>query len=49
MSIWYRLIRYLFPCDHKWKGQRMGGPPDDAMSMEWVVYCEKCGEEKIDN
>jgi hypothetical protein len=34
------------PGTHKWKGQRAGGPPDEAGSDEWVCFCEVCGWEQ---
>jgi hypothetical protein len=36
------------PCNHRWKTQRLGGPPDVADSYEMVTFCELCGEEPRD-
>lgn len=39
------------PCcvgKHDWAGQRLGGPPDEAASAEWVRYCRDCGAEPQD-
>lgn len=36
------------PCQHQWKSQQLGGPPDMAESYEWVTYCKLCGAEKVD-
>jgi hypothetical protein len=36
------------PCPdgmHRWVGKQMGGPPDDAVSAEWVEVCDVCGAE----
>lgn len=30
---------------HRWKAKQMGGPPDDAISAEWVSICADCGVE----
>jgi hypothetical protein len=52
LAMLYRLLTGQtdgLPClpgTHKWKGQRAGGPPDEAGSDEWVCFCEVCGWEQ---
>lgn len=33
-------------CEHQWQTQRVGGSPDDHMSLEAVIYCLRCGRER---